>query len=72
MVLDFSLPGMNGLELIQRMSRESLSLPTLVISGTITESQRQQLIAEGAVAVFEKPALGSQLIDTISKVVGGT
>lgn len=68
-LVDFSLPGMNGLEFVQKLQEEQPSLPTVVISGHREETFIEGVLAAGATRYIVKELAAQLLIDTIRQVV---
>jgi CheY-like chemotaxis protein len=60
-VTDFSMPGMNGIELAERIRAVRQDLPVIVTTGYITETERAHALAIGCRAVISKPASISEL-----------
>ncbi|MTH34126.1 response regulator [Paracoccus limosus] len=65
LVLDYGLPGMNGLELQQVLNRQDRPLPIIFISGHGAVPQAVQAIKGGAVDFLEKPFRQSVLVERI-------
>jgi len=55
LVLDLSMPTMNGLELQQELIKQSLTIPIIFITGTASIPQTVQALQAGAVDFLEKP-----------------
>jgi two-component system, LuxR family, response regulator FixJ len=70
LILDMSLPGMNGLELQTELKKRALALPVIFITGHGGEQIRTQAMGHGAVAVLDKPCGFRQLSEAIQKAVG--
>lgn len=68
-VLDYYLPGANGLDLLKSLRRKGLSTPAILITTNPSESLQRRLRAEGA-TIVEKPLLGSDLLDAVRSAVG--
>jgi two-component system, NarL family, response regulator NreC len=70
-VLDVSMPGLNGVEAAQRIT--SANLPTRVIALTVHEdaSYARQCVAAGAVGYVLKRAAATELIRAIRTAVAG-
>jgi CheY-like chemotaxis protein len=56
MFLDVSMPGMNGLQVLQEIKRTRPSLAVVVITGHATDDELEQVRRLGAVDVIPKPA----------------
>ena len=54
--LDVSMPGMNGLDVLNQVKRLRPSLPVVVITGHATEDELEAVRKLGAVDVIAKPA----------------
>lgn len=65
LVLDYGLPGMNGLELQQVLNRQDRPPPIIFISGHGAVPQAVQAIKGGAVDFLEKPFRQSVLVERI-------
>ncbi len=68
LVVDYHMPGMNGLELISALRGRGVSIPAILITGNPTEYLRDRAAAI-AVLVLEKPGLGSHLLDCVREAV---
>ncbi|NND59497.1 MAG: response regulator transcription factor [Gammaproteobacteria bacterium] len=55
LVLDLGLPGMSGLELQQELTRNSIVIPIIFVSGQGKIAESVQAIKEGAIDFLEKP-----------------
>lgn len=68
-ILDIYMPGLNGLEVLQRMNQEGVHIPVILVTGFGTrEGTLQtavQAVKEGAVDVVEKPFRQQDLIQTV-------
>lgn len=65
-LLDYNLPGLNGLEVLERLSISRPDVPVILISGKADKSTRDKAIRAGALAALEKPIEDKLLLDTIS------
>jgi len=70
-LVDFSLPGMNGLEFVQRLQKERPELPTVVISGHQEEVFIASILAAGATHYIVKEKAAQFLVDTIRQIMAG-
>ncbi len=55
LILDVDLPGMNGLELQQKLNKAGHALPIIFISAEATEAMQQKMLDSGAIGFFKKP-----------------
>ena len=69
LILDMSLPGMNGLQLQAELNNRSQALPVIFITGHGVERIEAQAIGSGAIAVLEKPFRIGQLWEAIQKAM---
>jgi len=69
-VIDFSLPGMNGLELVKRLQKDYPELPTVVISGHNETIFIKGILAAGAKQYIVKDHAPQLLVATIRQVIG--
>ena len=65
MLLDISLPGMSGLDLLKLQVVRELRVPTVVISGRATESQAQDCLQSGAFDFIGKPVALQRLAEVL-------
>ncbi|MGH7278521.1 MAG: response regulator [Candidatus Rokuibacteriota bacterium] len=56
MFLDVSMPGMNGLDVLQQLKRTRPALAVVVITGHATPDEVEEVRRLGAVDVITKPA----------------
>ena len=67
-IIDYYLPGMNGLELALALRERHISLPIILITTHPNRSLRQSAAAEG-IEIIEKPLLGNSLSEIIRAAV---
>ena len=65
LVLDLRLSGMSGLELQETLAAQSMEIPTIVVSGHADGDISGKVLANGAIAVLEKPYDGARLCAAI-------
>lgn len=68
LVLDYRLPDLNGLDLLNRLREAGVDLPVLLITSHASPAVREAAWAAGAVLV-EKPLLGDTLVTAIHKAL---
>ncbi|MBL8858858.1 MAG: response regulator [Planctomycetes bacterium] len=68
-LLDMHMPGQTGLEVLEALRRETLTVPCIVISGEASEAVRKQALIEGACAVLRKPLEPRLLRDEVRRVL---
>ena len=70
LVADFSMPGINGLELQRWLADSGFSLPVLFVTGLddIPETVRSKMM-EGAVDILTKPVNPGELLEGVQKAL---
>lgn len=64
MIVDYNLPGINGLDLLRELGRRDVKLPSFLITTDPAQHVRSRATAQG-VAIIEKPLLGNQLAEAV-------
>jgi DNA-binding NarL/FixJ family response regulator len=70
-VLDFSMPGRSGLELLAEIKREFPQRPVLVLSMHPEELHARRVLKAGGAGYMNKETAGEELAAAIRKVMGG-
>ena len=65
LILDVRMPGMDGLELQQRLVASGWKVPIIFISAHADEQVRAYALQAGAVRFFEKPFSSLALLEAI-------
>lgn len=68
LLIDYAMPGMNGLELLAELRSRNVTLPAILISGHPSPTLRQRAFDAG-IAFIEKPVLESGLAETVRAAV---
>jgi two-component system CheB/CheR fusion protein len=68
-LIDIGLPGMNGLQLQQRLKSEAIELPVVIVSGRGEVALAVQAMRDGAVDFLQKPVNDRMLIDTVRRAL---
>lgn len=73
MVLDLGLPAGDGYLVMDRLSNiDALaSIPVIVFTAHEEEWHREQALAAGAKAFFQKPVEHGELLATVQQILGG-
>ena len=64
-MIDQHMPGMNGLDVVERLQKEGIRVPTILISGRLDTNTRERAANLGVTSVIEKPFAAGRLIDLI-------
>ena len=70
-VLDITLPGRSGLEVLKEIKRSRPRLPVLILSMHPEDQFAVRLLKAGAAGYLTKESAGEELVCAIKKVVGG-
>ena len=68
-LLDVAMPGINGLEVLERITQEQPLVPVIMVSGESTISIAVEAIHRGAYDFLEKPIETKRLLITIHKAL---
>ncbi len=69
LLIDAYLPGMNGLELLQRLAEDGCPLPSIMITGDSDVPMAVQAMKAGAADFIEKPVGAAELLASIDRAV---
>jgi len=69
LVVDYYMPEMNGIELMERLRRRAVRLPAILITARATKDMYRRAAHSGFRRVLEKPLEDGTLIDTILKAL---
>ena len=70
-VLDITMPGVHGLELLKQLRAQHPKLPVLVLSMHPEDEYAVRLLRAGASGYLNKRSVSSQLVEAIRKVAEG-
>lgn len=65
LVVDYYMPTMNGVELMDKLRRRLVKLPAILITARATDDMRSRAARSGFRQVIEKPLEDSTLLDSI-------
>ncbi len=71
-ILDYMMPGMNGLSVLRHIQQHVPSTPTVMITGHADSTVKAQALAEGATACLFKPFNCVELKQVLESSVGVT
>jgi len=66
LILDLHMPGMTGLDVLQRLQQSGVQLPTIVITAYDEPETRGYCLAAGASAYLRKPLEDHLLLDAVA------
>ena len=69
MIVDVRMPGMNGLELHQRLLADHHQIPVIFMTAYLDEDVRSRALGNGAVAFLLKPFSEEPLLNAIKTSV---
>ena len=70
-ILDYSMPGRSGVELLSELKREFPQRPVLILSMHPEELHARRVLKAGGAGYMNKESAGEELVAAIRKVVGG-
>src|SRR5262249_3308875 len=70
-VLDISMPGLNGLDVLSRITSDALATKVIFLSATATDAQILTAITRGAKGIMLKDIAPESLADCVRQVAGG-
>ena len=70
-VTDVQMPGMNGIELQERLRRDGHGVPVIFITAFPEEALRRRAMAGGATCFLAKPFEGDAMIRCIETALAG-
>lgn len=69
LITDVRMPGMNGLELLDRLVAAGKSIPAIVLTAFTQEADRVRAVGAGAVCYMAKPVHESELMKCIDEAL---
>lgn len=70
LILDVSMPGMSGPQLLRELRFRQLGVPVIFITATFDPKLRARLLSEGAVACLFKPFAPDELCAALNAALG--
>ncbi len=70
MVVDYRMPRMDGIELVERLRARQVALPVILISARVNPQLHRLAEQTGLAGVLEKPLSGAALVDSIRSALG--
>jgi len=72
LITDFDMPGMSGIELVRKARVSRMTLPIIMVSGTMPENEIKQNYSLRISATLFKPFGVEDLLKTVKEVLGAT
>lgn len=72
MLLDVRMPGLSGLEVLERLRRDGATVPVILLTAYIDVRDAVNAMKQGAVDYLEKPVDLDELITAIDETLGQT
>lgn len=72
LILDWHMPGMNGLQLQTHSRDNRWSIPIVFLTAHYTEERRAQALSNGAIAFLSKPVDSEKLLEAVKKGLAKT
>lgn len=69
-ILDIQMPGLNGIELQQRLRLIDKDIPVIFITAYDDRTDKDRAIAGGALAVLRKPCNDALILRTLASALG--
>jgi CheY-like chemotaxis protein len=70
LILDVAMPGMRGLELQEELKRRGQNIPIIFITAHRDETERSQMLRQGAVECLFKPFSDTALLNALNTALG--
>jgi len=72
LVVDYLLPGINGLELMRKIRASHPDVRVILITGRTERGVRDEMLNAGAMAIFDKPIPLTDFLDVVERALGLT
>jgi len=72
LVLDVRMAGMNGLDLLRRLTAAGSRMPVIILTAHGDDETRRRSLEAGAVAFLEKPVRSPMLLDAVHAALNST
>jgi len=70
LVIDYRMPGIDGIELVQRLRERHVALPAILISARVSKQLCRLAERSGLARVLEKPLSDAALVESIRSALG--
>jgi two-component system response regulator FixJ len=65
LIIDQHMPRMDGLDLVDRLQKEGVRVPTILISGRLDTNTKERAASLGITSVLEKPFAADRLVGLV-------
>lgn len=65
LIIDQHMPGISGLDVVDRLRKQGIQVPTILISGRLDGSVRQRAARLGVRELLDKPVAAGRLVELI-------
>jgi len=72
LILDLQMPEMTGLEIQQKLRRDGIQIPTIIVTAHDEAGMRERCKSAGAIAYLTKPVRETSLFAAIDAAAGNT
>ena len=66
-VTDYQMPGLTGVQLVEKIREAGLSIPIIIISGMMHTPELQRAVNMGITSVLQKPTVTSAFLSHVNK-----
>jgi len=70
LVSDYKLPGITGVELMKKVRAKNPDVKSILITAMNDKKMRDEMIAAGAMAMFDKPIPLADFLDVVERALG--
>jgi two-component system, LuxR family, response regulator FixJ len=70
LILDLTMPGMSGFEVLAELRRRGDRLPVIIVTAHASAAARSRAAAAGVLAVLEKPHRACELLVLVRRALG--
>jgi two-component system, LuxR family, response regulator FixJ len=71
LIIDQHMPGMDGLDIVDRLQKKGVRVPTILISGRLDTNIKERAANLGVTRVLEKPFAADRLVDLVRTALLG-
>jgi two-component system, LuxR family, response regulator FixJ len=70
LIVDLQMPGMDGLQLQERLGRDGHRIPTVILTAHADHGSRDRVLRAGAAAFLQKSVNGDVLLSVVESLLG--